>query len=219
MCSMIRPSTRSSTPSGVRAARPTPPLLAVLRWVRLGIAVVGGVFVVAVFGGVDLLAPPGHGQPATHVALDILPVRPGGPATQYAAYQPSTVLTVPAKEVVTITIRNFDLDPTTLPADSPYLAVQGTVGGVASVDGIAYHTLDRQHVAHTFTIPDLHLNVPIPGRAMGGKPYVTIQFQVRTNKAGVYSWRCFAPCGVGGEGQAGPMAEDGYMRGTLFVQA
>jgi hypothetical protein len=183
------------------------------------VAIAVGLFVLAVVVGFDVLAPSGHVPPADHVALDILPVKPGGPATQYAAYQPSTVLTVRAQGLVTVTIRNFDLDATPLPARSPYLAVQGTVGGVAYADGTAYRTLDGRLIAHTFTVPELHLNVPIPGKAAAGKPYVTIQFQVRTGTAGVYDWRCFAPCGNGPEGQSGPMVDDGYMRGTLFVQS
>jgi hypothetical protein len=194
-------------------------LLAVIRWVRRGVAVAGGLFVLAVVVGFDLLAPPDHMHPAVQVALDILPVKPGGPATQYAAYQPSTVLTVQAQAVVMVTIRNFDLDPTPLPVGSPYLVVQGTVGGVAYADGTAYRALDPRFIAHTFTIPELHLNVPIPGHSAAGKPYVTIQFQLHTGKAGVYSWRCFAPCGDGPAGQSGPMSEDGYMRGTLFVHS
>jgi hypothetical protein len=192
---------------------------ALLRLARIGLAVAGGLVVLVVVCGFDLLAPAGRPRPAEHVALDILPVKPGGPAEQYAAYTPTTVLTVAAQGVVTVTIRNFDLAPSPLPAGSPYMRVQGTVGGVAYVDGTAYSALDRSMIAHTFTVPQLHLNVPIPGVAADGKSYVTVQFRVRTGKPGVYSWRCFAPCGDGPEGESGPMADDRYMRGTLVVEA
>jgi hypothetical protein len=155
--------------------------------------------------------------PPDHVAIDIMPLKPGGPPQEYAAYVPSTVLSLPANNLVTVTIRNFDLDATPLPVDSPYTRVQGTVGGVAYADGTAYAALDRSGIAHTFTVPALHLSVPIPGRVGTGKRYVTVTFQVHTGGAGIYAWRCFAPCGQGPDGQSGPMTDDSYMRGTLIV--
>lgn len=209
------------------------PWMAVTRWTCLGVLVVdslvaGGLILLALFGWVEAPIPSGQtaaGQTAAgqsrlpdRVALDILPVKPGGPAEDYAAYVPSTVLRVPASSLVTITIRNFDLDATPLPGGSPYARVQGTMGGVAYADGKAYGALACSAIAHTFTVPALHLNVPIPGRAAAGKRYVTVTFRVRTGNAGAYEWRCFAPCGDGPDGQAGPMADERYMRGTLVVE-
>ena len=78
-------------------------------------------------------------------------------------------------------------------------------------------SIDPTSVSHTFTVPALNLNVPIPGRAAAGKRYAIVTFLVRTGNAGIYAWRCFAPCGDGPDGQAGPMADDSYMRGTLIV--
>ena len=190
----------------------------VLHWTRFSILVAVGVVLLAAFVGFDALAPTGKATPSDHVALDIMPVKAGGPPVNFAAYLPTTVLSVPAQRLVTITIRNFDLDPTPLAEGSPALRVQGTVGGVAYADGKAYTVLDRTGVAHTFTIPALHFNVPIPGHAASGKHYVTVTFQIRTGKAGVYSWLCLAPCGDGSDGESGAMADAGYMRGTLFVE-
>jgi hypothetical protein len=119
--------------------------------------------------------------------------------------------------VITVTIRNFDLDPTLVPGGSPYTRVQGTVGGVAHADGVPYTTLDRAGVAHTFTVPGLQLNVPIPGRAPSGKPDVVVTFSFRTPGPGTYRWKCFDPCGDGPDGQGGPMADVDYMQGTLIV--
>ena len=210
----VPPTTR---PVSARPAETT--LIALFHWARVGIALAGGLAMLAVVIGFDFLAPPGHVQAADHVALDIMPVKPGGPAAQYPAYVATSVLTIPARRMVTVTIRNFDLDPSPLPPGSPYANVQGTVGGVAYVDGTAYRSLDSTVVAHTFTVPELHLNVPIPGRATDGRPFVTVQFRLLLRTPGVYSWRCFAPCGDGPQGESGPMADDGYMRGTVFVQA
>lgn len=193
-------------------------LIPVIRWIRWGVVLAGGVILLALLGGIDAVAPQGHALPDGHVALDIMPVKPGGPAVDYAAYVPSTVVSVPANSLVTITIRNFDLDATPLQADSPYTHVQGTTGGVAYADGAAYTALPRTGIAHTFTIPELHLNVPIPGQSASGARYVTVMFSFHTGKDGAYNWRCYAPCGDGPDEQGGPMADEGYMRGTLFVE-
>lgn len=215
------------TPTGGAHSKDVP-WMAVTRWTCLGVLgvdslVAGGLILLTLFGWVEVPIPSGQtaaGQSRLpdRVALDILPVKPGGPAEDYAAYVPSTVLRVPASSLVTITIRNFDLDATPLPDGSSYTRVQGTVGGIAFADGMAYGALARSAIAHTFTVPALHLNVPIPGRAAAGKRYVTVTFRVRTGNVGAYEWRCFAPCGDGPDGQAGPMADERYMRGTLVVE-
>jgi hypothetical protein len=207
-------------------------LIVILRWTRYSVLVCGGLIfliVVAGFNFVDVVhlggpqAPslagqPVQARPSDQIALDIMSVKPGGPATNFAAYLPTTTLSAPAQSVVSFTIRNFDLDAALLPDGSQVYQVQGTVGGVAYADGKAYTSLDRTRIAHTFSVPALHLNVPIPGASASGKRYVTVTFRVRTGSAGVYAWRCMAPCGEGQDGQSGPMADENYMRGTLFVQ-
>jgi hypothetical protein len=157
-------------------------------------------------------------QPVTtHLALDILPVKPGGPSENWPAYVASSSLHVPADTLVTVTIRNFDLGDATMPADSPLLKVQGTAGNTASFDGQPYAALGATQVAHTFTIPQLGINVPIPGDAHNNASYLTVTFSFHTGKAGTYVFQCFAPCGTGSSGFEGPMASMAYMRGTLTV--
>jgi heme/copper-type cytochrome/quinol oxidase subunit 2 len=95
--------------------------------------------------------------------------------------------------------------------------VQGTINGTASVDGQQYRALDAAKVAHTFTIPQLGLNVPIPGDAPNNANYLTVTFSFRTGGSGTYTFQCFAPCGTG-NGFDGPMASMAYMKGTLTVQ-
>ncbi len=201
----------------VGTVRPYEHLIALARWARRGVALAGGLVLVFLWAGPTVLAPRNQVRPASHAALDIMPVRPGGPAQAYAAYLPSTVLSVPAHSVITVTIRNFDLDPTPVSADSPYARVQGTVGDAAYADSQAYTALDRTGIAHTFTVPQLGLNVPIPGRSASGKPYVVVTFSFRTGAPGTYRWRCFDPCGDGPDGLGGPMADVDYMEGTLTV--
>jgi hypothetical protein len=154
----------------------------------------------------------------THLALDILPAKPGGPAENWPAYLASTPLSVPAHTIITVTIRNFDLGDAALANGSPLARVQGTLGSAASFDGRPYTALDADKVAHTFTIPQLGLNVPIPGDAPNNASYLTVTFSFRTGRAGTYTFECFAPCGTG-TGFDGPMASMAYMKGTLTVQS
>jgi hypothetical protein len=88
------------------------------------------------------------------------------------------------------------------------------VGGTASADGQPYSALDPSQVAHTFTLAQLHVNVPIPAQAAPGQAFVTITFSFHVGAAGVYHWRCNAPCGTG-DGYEGPMLTPGFMVGTL----
>jgi hypothetical protein len=135
----------------------------------------------------------------------------------WPAYTPEK-LTVPAHSTVTLTIRNYDLGDTTLPKGSPYTQVQGISNNIAYADGHPYTSLAPDRVAHTFTISQLNINVPIPGDTTTGKPYATITFTFHTGAAGTYMFECFDPCGMGTSGWLGPMTKMGYMMGTVSVQ-
>lgn len=204
--------------SGTLTGEPYAVLLALIRWTRRGIMLGGALVLLALWVGPNFAATPHPERAASHIALDILPIRPGGPAQDYAAYLPSTALYVPARIAISVTIRNFDLDPTPVPVGSPYTQVLGTLNGVAYADGVPYTGLDRMAIAHTFTVPGLHLNVPIPGRSASGKPDVAVTFSFRSSGPGVYQWKCFDPCGDGPDGLDGPMANVDYMRGSLAVE-
>lgn len=154
------------------------------------------------------------GHRAGHLNLTILATRPGtdvGPAYSI------TDFTLPAHAKVTVTIVDQDLGDTALPAGSPFSAVKGTVGNVAYVDGIPYRSLDPSKVAHTFTVPQLGLNVPLPGDLPAGQKVSTVTFTFITGKAGTYMWQCMDPCGSG-SGWEGPMATMGYMMGTMTIK-
>jgi len=157
-------------------------------------------------------------QPKQHVQLYMnIIINQHGMMKDWPAYSEAN-LVVPANSLVTMTIRNYDLGNTPLPNNSPFMAVQGTVGDNATVDGHVYTSLAPDKVAHTFTIMQLHLNVPIPGDAVKGASYNTVTFTFHTGKAGSYSFQCFDPCGTGAMGWMGPMMTKGYMTGTLTVQ-
>lgn len=155
-----------------------------------------------------------RGVTAAHLNLAILMSRPG--TNSGPAYYPAD-FTLPAHTRVTVTIVNQDPGDTALPTGSPFSSVTGTAGNLATVDGVPYSALADEKVAHTFTIPALGLNVPIPGDAPAGHQDITVSFSFVTGKAGTYMWQCFDPCG-GGAGWDAPMGMMGYMMGTLTVQ-
>ncbi len=154
-------------------------------------------------------------QPERHVQanLNIIVNQPGY-QEDWPAYAPNK-LVVPANSLVTITLHDYDLGlDSPMPKGTPFASVQGTIGGVAYLNGQPYAALAPEKIAHTFTIPQLHINVPLPGF---GKESDTISFTFRIGKAGTYTFQCFDPCGTGNSGFEGPMATKGYMVGTLTV--
>jgi heme/copper-type cytochrome/quinol oxidase subunit 2 len=157
-------------------------------------------------------AAPRHVQ----VHLNIV-INQAGMQKDWPGYSPSN-LVVPANSIVTVTLRDYDLGDTPLPANSPFTTVQGTIGGMATADGKAYTSLALDKVAHTFTVSQLHINVPLPGDGAKGADYDTVTFTFRTGQAGTYTFRCYDPCGTGSSGWEGPMLTKGYMTGTLVVQ-
>jgi heme/copper-type cytochrome/quinol oxidase subunit 2 len=147
---------------------------------------------------------------STHLTMDIVVNQPGL-QKDWPAFSQSN-LVVAANSLVTVTIRDYDLGNTAMPQYSPFTTVQGTVGTIATADGQNYASLAPDKIAHTFTIPQLNVNVPLPGDGAQGKDYNTVTFSFRTGAAGTYTFRCYDPCGTG------PMMTQGYMIGTLTVQ-
>jgi heme/copper-type cytochrome/quinol oxidase subunit 2 len=148
--------------------------------------------------------------------LDIV-INQHGMQKDWPAYSPNN-LVLPANSLVTLTVRDYDMGDTPLPKGSPFTTVQGIVGGVAYADGHAYTALAPDKIAHTFTMPQLNINVPLPGDTTTGKPYGVVTFTFRTSAPGIYYFRCMDPCGTGSNGWEGPMLTKGYMLGFLTVQ-
>lgn len=217
---------RSSTPLSTAPARATSGIMHITftrlaRFGLLALLTTGALAVLAACGTAIAATTQKAATPTTtHLAFDILPVRPGGPADNWPAYMPTSPTALPANTVVTVTIRNFDVGDDALPTGSPLLQVQGTTNNIAVADGKTYTALDATHVSHTFTISQLHLNIPIPGDPVGDANHVTVTFTFRTPaKAGTYTFQCYVPCGTGSSGFDGPMATMGFMRGTVTVVA
>lgn len=140
----------------------------------------------------------------------------------------STVLRVPAYSLVKMTIFQFD---TATGLRNPFWGrVEGTVGGVMTVDGKRLRELKPDLASHTFAIPDLGVTVPLKGVASNAKnqcsaapctlaqAHVTITFSFYSGKRGTYRWQCFVPCAAGFIlGFGGPMQTLGWMDGVLEV--
>ncbi len=137
----------------------------------------------------------------------------------------STVYTLPAHALIHVTVEEYD---TQTGLRNPFMSVvRGTIGGVEYVNGRAVRYVNANTPAHTFSVPALGINVPLPGIANSSYPgdltnphnsHVTISFSFRTGGPGVYHWQCFVPCAAGFLfGQGGPMQTIGYMDGLLRV--
>ncbi|MDA4125151.1 MAG: hypothetical protein OK438_06885 [Thaumarchaeota archaeon] len=142
--------------------------------------------------------------------------------------QSSAQITIPAHRLIKLVIVNYDGGSANL-TGAQYADVTGTVhnqitfvnntlvnatqrsagisiGGVQTVSN-----LDPGVIAHTFTIPALGLNVPIPTAST-----VIVYFTIDT--PGTYTWYCMTICGSGPDGLGGAMATPGWMAGSVVAQ-
>jgi len=140
----------------------------------------------------------------------------------------STVWQVPANSIIHVTVLQYD---GASGLRNPFLSQpRGVIGGVMSVNGRLLHVLPDALASHTFTIPDLGVNVPLKGVGDNApnqcavtpctlsQAHVTVKFAFRTGKRGWYRWQCFVPCAAGWIfGNGGPMQTVGWMDGYLKV--
>lgn len=168
--------------------------------------------------GRSVAQPVAHAARIKHVYLNLsIHINQPGAQKDWPQYS-KTNLVVPANSLVTVTIHNYDLGDTVLPAGSPFGKVQGTVGNVAVAGGKTYAALALNKIAHTFTMLQLGINVPMPGDAPRGASYTSTTFTFHVGNRGTYAFRCMDPCGAGASGWMGAMETTGYMMGTLTVQ-
>jgi hypothetical protein len=144
----------------------------------------------------------------------------------------TTVFQVPAHTRINFTIYNYDSGS---PLRNQQLGqVTGTYGDVATLNGKAFRVINSNAgngVGHTFSIPQLGINVPLYGNngnanlcAMApcttSSPHKIIRFSITSPGPGEYRWQCFVPCGLGFLfGNGGPMGQLGYMGGFMKVVA
>jgi heme/copper-type cytochrome/quinol oxidase subunit 2 len=132
-------------------------------------------------------------------------------------FSPSDI-TVPKGATVVLTITSYDDGTAPLPSGMTY---NNVTGGTETVNGQAVTTVANANLAHTFTVPSLGLNAPIPAAptaaAGGPRQTTTVVFTFKATKSGTFTWQCMAPCGSGANGMGGAMVTNGYMKGTLTV--
>lgn len=130
----------------------------------------------------------------------------------WPAVAPSDVH-VRAGATVVITVREYDDMVTPVAERSPFLRV---LGGTETVNGKRITSVSNQMIAHTFTVPSLGINVPLPMASMNGPAVVRFTFRA-PDTPGTYQWLCVTPCGTGPYGISGAMHTNGWMRGHLTV--
>ena len=137
------------------------------------------------------------------------------PSTGLDEYFPGN-FSVPAHQLVVITITNFDNGTNVPPASAD--RVQGTVGAsafeqaTAATSSRSYTQLPSSAISHTFSVlqTPYGLNVPIPPAVSLDVP-VVVSFSTYFNQTGTFAWMCQAPC------DPGSMTTPGLMTGTLEV--
>ncbi len=136
--------------------------------------------------------------------------KPGWPKITNASWK------VHKGDVVTVQLVSFD--DGTAPLMGQYMTyanVKGTLNGKELVNGKPVANVSDINIAHTFTVPGLGFNMPIPVAPTGGHVVVTASFVA--SKTGTFVWHCYAPCGSGTNGMAGAMSTMGWMTGKVTV--
>ena len=139
----------------------------------------------------------------------------------------SAKISLPANRLIELVIVNYDDGNATLEGPQ-YADVQGTVNGTMTyanndnvnssqgANGIVIEgsqtvsSVPPSDIAHTFTIPSLGINIPVPVSS-------TVTAFIKIDKAGTYTWFCESTCGSGTTGLEGAMATPGWMTGDVTV--
>jgi hypothetical protein len=160
-----------------------------------------------------------QGRPVVNVTLTSVGAIGSGPHPNWVSYLPTTYINVPAGAVVHMTI---DQQDSASGLRNPYFGlVRGTIDNQITVNGHVFKAIDPTTPAHTFTVPDLGVSVPLEGVAdnapANAQNVVEFSFIV-PNQKGLFRWQCFVPCAAGTlYGNGGPMQTLGYMAGELQV--
>ena len=85
----------------------------------------------------------------------------------------------------------------------PFTLYNDTNSGQMALQYTQGETISKLVISHTFTIPNLQVNIPIPADTM-------VVFTYTFSTPGVYAYICTTPCGPG-------MGLAGYMLGYLIV--
>ncbi len=137
----------------------------------------------------------------------------------------SANITLPAHQLIKLVIINYDDGGANL-TNPQYAAVSGTQNnvmtyvtndnvnssegaqGIQVSGGQTVSSVAADNISHTFTIPALNLNLPIP-------PSSIVVAYFTLSQTGVFTWFCFTACGSGPTGVQGAMLTSGWMTGSM----
>lgn len=137
----------------------------------------------------------------------------------------SANIALPANTLIKLTIICYDDGNATL-LNPQYANVEGTVNGTMTYvnnanvnstegsNGIVLNggqtvtSVPTAIIAHTFTIPSLNINIPVPLSS-------TVVAYIKISSAGTYAWFCDSTCGAGPAGTWGAMDTPGWMTGNI----
>ena len=139
----------------------------------------------------------------------------------------SANISLPVNRLIELTIVNYDDGNASL-TNPGYANVQGTVngtityvsndnvnstqesGGIVVKGGQTVSSVPAADIAHTFTIPSLGINIPVPVSS-------TVTAFIKIDRAGTYTWFCETACGSGPTELAGAMDTSGWMTGQVVA--
>jgi hypothetical protein len=141
--------------------------------------------------------------------------------------QSAASISLPAHRLIRLEIICYDDGAANL-TSSQYAKVSGTQNGTVSevnndnvnssqgasgiqvTGGESLSILPEDGIAHTFTIPELGLNIPIA-------PSSTVVAYFTITQTGTFNWFCQTECGAGSKGLLGAMATPGWMYGEVVA--
>ncbi|HXW94085.1 MAG TPA: hypothetical protein VEJ19_00055 [Nitrososphaerales archaeon] len=141
--------------------------------------------------------------------------------------QSSAQLTFPIDTLFKLTIVCYDNGNASLLA-AQYANVEGTVNGTMTYvnndnvnstyggngivlsGGQTVTSVPPDLIAHTFTIPSLNINIPVPANS-------TVTAYLKITTAGSFQWMCETACGAGAAGTLAAMDTPGWMTGDVEV--
>jgi plastocyanin len=136
-------------------------------------------------------------------------------------------ISLPAHRLIKLVIVNYDDAPANL-TGSQYATVSGTqnnsvtvisndnvnssqgAAGIQVSGGESVSSLPTNDTAHTFTIPQLGINIPLA-------PASTTIAYFTVNQTGTFTWFCQTECGSGDKGLLGAMSTPGWMTGNVMA--
>jgi heme/copper-type cytochrome/quinol oxidase subunit 2 len=127
-------------------------------------------------------------------------------ASSPAGAAPNNNITVPHGVPIKFVISNLDtalLQNFTSQVSVPFTLYNDTNSGEVALQYTQGETISHLEISHTFSIPDLQVNIPIP-------PDTMVVFTYTFSTPGVYTYLCTTPCGPG-------MGLAGYMLGYVTV--